>query len=127
MKIGVPTETMPGERRVALIPDSMTALGKSGHELIVESGAGVSAGYPDDAYKAKGATIAADRAGVFGSADAVFQVRGLGANPSTGRADLELMKTGQVIVAMMDPLGEPEAIKELAARNVTAFAMEGQK
>ncbi len=124
MKIGVVKETFPGERRVALIPDSMTALGKAGHELIVESGAGTSAGYPDGAYKAKGATIAADRAKVFGSADAVFQVRGLGANLKAGRADLELMKPGQVIVAMMDPLGEPGAIKDLAARNVTAFAME---
>jgi len=124
MKIGVVKETFPGERRVALIPDSMTALGKAGHELIVESGAGASAGYTDDAYTAKGATIAADRAGVFGSAHAVFQVRGLGANQSAGRADLDLLKPGQVIVAMMDPLGEPGAIQELAARHVTAFAME---
>jgi len=124
MKIGVVKESFPGERRVALIPESMTALGKAGHELLIEAGAGVSAGYPDDAYKAKGATIATDRAAVFGAADAVFQVRGLGANLTAGRADLELMKPGQLVVAMMDPLGEPGAIKDLAARNVTAFAME---
>ncbi len=124
MKIGVPKETFPGECRVALIPDSATALAKAGHEMMVESGAGDAAGYTDEAYQKHGATIAADRASLFGSAEAVFQVRGFGANQAAGRADLELMRPGQIIFASMDPLGEPGAIQELAAKGVTAFALE---
>lgn len=124
MKIGVPRETFPGESRVALIPDSATALAKSGHELMIEAGAGDAAGYTDEAYKKHGATVAADRASLFGSADAIFQVRGFGANQAAGRSDLELMRSGQIIFASMDPLGEPGAIQELAATKVTAFALE---
>jgi len=124
MNIGVPKETFPGERRVALIPDSVTALSKAGHELLIEPGAGLDAGYPDDAYKQKGATIAADRAAVFSAADLIFQVRGLGANLEAGKVDLDLMKDGQVVVAMMDPLSEPKAATDLAEKNVIAFAME---
>ena len=112
MKIGVPNETFPGERRVALIPESANLLTKAGHEVVVESDAGTSAGYPDDAYKAKGATVVTTRAEVFASSEIVFQVRGLGANLEAGRSDLALIKPDQLVVGMMDPLGEPAAIKE---------------
>lgn len=124
MKIGVPTETFPGERRVALIPDSGTVLAKSGHELVVEAGAGVEAGYPDEAYIERGATVVLDRAAVFTAADAIFQVRGYGANRQAGRDDLDLMRSGQILLGMMDPLGEPDAIQELAGKNVVVFALE---
>ncbi len=124
MKIGVPKETFPGERRVALIPDSATALAKAGHEMVIEAGAGNAAGYPDEAYAERGATVVPDRATVFSATDAIFQVRGFGANQAAGRADLELMRSGQIVLAMMDPLGEPGAIQELAAKNVIAFALE---
>jgi len=123
MKIAVPKETLPGERRVALIPDSLTALGKSGHTVLVEAGAGVEAGFLDEQYVAKGGSIAADRADLF-QADVILQVRGYGANLEAGRADLELMRPGQVVIAMMDPLSEPAAVKALAERKVQAFAME---
>jgi len=124
MKIGVPKETFPGERRVALIPDSAAALAKSGHEMVIEVGAGESAGYTDEAYADRGASVVPDRATVFSAADAIFQVRGFGANRAAGRADLDLLRPGQIVLAMMDPLGEPGAIQELAAKNVTAFALE---
>lgn len=124
MKIGVPRETFPNERRVALIPDSVAQLAKVGHEVVVQAGAGAQAGFPDDAYQQKGATVLPDRAAVFGAAEALFQVRGLGANPRAGRSDLELMKADQVLIAMFDPLGSPQAVKELADRGVTAFATE---
>ena len=80
MKIGIPKESSPGERRVALIPDSVAALKKGDHEVMVETGAGLEAGFPDEAYRDKGATIVTDRTEVFGSADLIFQVRGPGAN-----------------------------------------------
>jgi NAD(P) transhydrogenase subunit alpha len=124
MKIGVPKETFPGERRVALIPDSLPPLTKGGHEIRVQSGAGQEAGFIDDAYKAKGGTLVADRAELFQNVDIVLQVRGYGSNLQAGKADLALMKPDQILVGMYDPLGEPGAVKELAEKNIKAFAME---
>ena len=124
MKVGVPKETHAGERRVALVPDSVTMLKKAGHDVLIEAGAGAEAGFGDAAYTDKGAAVATDRSEVFSSADLVLQVRGLGANLPAGRDDLSLMKPGQTVVAMFDPLSEPDSVKELAERKVTAFAME---
>ena len=65
-----------------------------------------------------------DRRRLFSSADVLLQVHGLGANPEAGRADLELMRTAQEVIGFLDPLGAPEAARELAGRGVTAFALE---
>ncbi len=124
MKIGVPTETFPDERRVALIPDSLPALGKQQHTVVVQAGAGEAAGYPNAAYEAKGATILSDRAEVFRTADVIAQVRGYGSNPEAGRADLELIRPDQVLIGMYDPLSAPPLAQELAGRKGTAFALE---
>lgn len=124
MKVGVPTETFPGERRVALIPDAVAMLVKAGHEVAVQGGAGIEAGLPDDLYEAKGAKIVFDRGDLFAQADVIFQVRGLGANAEAGRGDLELMKPGQCIVAQFDPLSNPQAVADLAKKNVLAFSLE---
>lgn len=124
MKIGVPKETFPGERRVALVPDSTAALTKLGHTVVVQTGAGEDAGYTDDAYGQKGATIAGDRGEVFDSADAIVQVRGHGANADAGRADLYLLRPDQVVIGSLDPLSATAEAKELAERNVIAFALE---
>ena len=113
MQIGVPTEQWPGERRVALVPASVPALRKAGLEVLVESGAGERAGFPDAAYHDKGArTVSRDEA--FG-ADVVVQVR---------VGELSSMRSGQVSIGMADPLGRPEIARELASRGVTAFALE---
>ena len=89
MIIGVPKESYPGERRVALVPVVIPALTKAGFEVVVEAGAGTGAGYPDAQYTEKGATIA-DRAGVFAKADIVTQVLCYGSNDVNGEADLPL-------------------------------------
>ena len=124
MKVGVPKETFPGERRVALVPDSVSLLAKEGLDVLVQAGAGGEAGYADHVYEQKGAVVLADRGELFTRADIVLQVRGLGANLKAGRSDLELMRPGQVIVAMFDPLSQPESVKDLAERGVTSFALE---
>jgi len=124
MKIAVAKETYPGEQRVALIPASLTALKKSGGEVCLEAGAGTAAGFLDDAYRAAGAEIVADRRQLFDAADVVLQVRTLGANPDAGRSDLDLVHDGLAIVGSADPLGNPQAAKELADRGVTLFATE---
>ena len=124
MKAGVPKETAPGERRVALIPDSVPALKKMGLEVLVQAGAGVEAGFADAVYQEKGATIVADRAALFESTQIILQVRGLGANPVAGRPDLDLLRDGQVVIGLLEPLSAPNEVGELAARKVLAFSME---
>jgi NAD(P) transhydrogenase subunit alpha len=124
MKIGVPTENFPGERRVALVPASIPLLKKAGLDVLVQHGAGVQAGFTDAAYQEKGAQMVTSRADVFGSADVILRVRLAGAAGDQGRADLALLRPGQFVIGMADPLGAPEAVRELAARNVTAFALE---
>ena len=124
MIVGVPTDTFPGERRVAIIPATVPVLAKAGLEVLLEPGAGTSAGFPDAAYTEKGARLAADRAQVFADAEVILQVRALGANPVEGRQDLVLLRPGQTVIGFSEPLGEPQAARDLAARGVTAFSME---
>lgn len=116
-------ETFPGERRVALVPAVVAGLVKAGMEVRLEAGAGEAAGFPDADYVARGAKIVATREEVF-AADVVFQVRALGANLAAGRNDLALLRSGQVLLAMCDPLGEPKAIAEVAETGATMFALE---
>jgi NAD(P) transhydrogenase subunit alpha len=123
MNIGVPAETFPGEERVALIPSSVPALTKAGFTVRVEAGAGSAAGYPDEEYTAQGAEIVASRADVF-SSDVVAQVRTYGANPEAGRADLDLFRSGQIVIGHADPLSSAERMPEMAAKGVSLFALE---
>ena len=124
MTVGILKETFPGERRVAVIPAGVATLKKAGIAVVVEPGAGTSAGFPDDQYVAQGATVGSSRADVIAQADCLLQVRTPGANPVSGRADAEALRPGQVIVGMADPLGTPEAADYLAAKGVTSFALE---
>ena len=121
--IGVPRETFPGERRVALIPRTSEALGKLGASIIVEQSAGIEAGFPDDQYVARGAKIAS-RAEVFGQADIIVQVRALGANPEAGRADLALLRPGQTLIGFGEPLTSPREVADLAHAGVSFLSME---
>ena len=92
--IGVPKESYPGERRVALVPAVIPNLLKAGFELVIEKGAGVEAGYPDALYVEKGAKILPDRTAIFAAADIIVQVLCYGSNDITGLADLALMRRG---------------------------------
>jgi NAD(P) transhydrogenase subunit alpha len=124
MIVGVPSETFPNERRVALLPSTVPILMKAGLEALIETGAGEAAGLPDDFYVDKGARIAVSREEVFNSAEVILQVRTLGANPEQGRRDLELLKAGQTIIGYSEPLTEVWAAEELAKRDITSFSME---
>lgn len=124
MIVGVPRESFPGERRVALVPVVVPNLTKAGFEVLVEAGAGVGAGYPDTEYLSKGAKIVASRAEVFRSADIVVQVLCYGSNDKTGKADVPLYRTGQVLIGFLRPLGSIETIQEIASKGVTAFSVE---
>ncbi len=124
MIIGVPKETFPFERRVALSASAVPNLVKAGMEVLIEAGAGVSAGYPDPEYTAKGAKIVATRADVFGAADVVLQVLCYGSNDRTGKDDLPLLRSGQVLIGFLRPLGALETVQDIAARGVTSFSVE---
>lgn len=123
MILGVPKETFPGERRVAMVPAALAPLMKKGMEVLVEKGAGLEAGFPDSVFESKGCKMVS-RAEVFSTADAILQVRTLGANTEAGRADLDLFKPDQLVIGMADPLIQAQAARELAGRKVTLFAME---
>ena len=122
LTIGVPRETFPGERRVALVPRTCEALAKLGAAVIVEQSAGAEAGFPDDQYVARGARIGS-RSDAF-QADIVVQVRSLGANPDAGRADLALLRPGQTVIGFGEPLTALQQDADLARTGVSFFAME---
>jgi NAD(P) transhydrogenase subunit alpha len=122
--VGVPKESYPGERRVALVPLVVPNLAKAGLEVVVEAGAGEASGYPDALYVEKGAKIVADRAAVFGAADVVVQVLCYGSNDVTGEADLALMRRGQTLIGFLRPFGSAEIVQQIAAAGVTSFSVE---
>jgi H+-translocating NAD(P) transhydrogenase subunit alpha len=122
--IGVPKESYPGERRVALVPMVLPTLAKGGFEVLVQTGAGQQAGYPDDLYVQKGAKIVSDRASVFGQADIIVQILSYGSNDVTGDADLPLLRRGQILIGFLRPFGDKDVVQRVAATGVTAFSVE---
>lgn len=124
MIVGVPRESFPGERRVALVPAAVPILVKAGLEVAVEAGAGAAAGYPDADYAAKGAKVLPSREEIFRTSDIVTQVLCYGANDRTGQADVPLLRQNQLLIGFLRPLGSRETIQEIARRGVTSFSME---
>jgi len=122
--IGVPKESYPGERRVALVPVVLPTLIKAGFEVVIQAGAGVEAGYPDSHYSDKGARIVADRAGVFGAANIILQVLCYGSNDITGKQDVALFRRDQIVVGFLRPFGAQEVAEDIAHAGVTSFSVE---
>ncbi|HET6304515.1 MAG TPA: Re/Si-specific NAD(P)(+) transhydrogenase subunit alpha [Myxococcota bacterium] len=120
--IAVPKETAPGERRVALVPEVVRALVKDGFQVAVETGAGAAAGFPDALFRDAGASLAPDAAALLASADLVVKVRPPRA--LDGRHEVDLLRPGSILLGFLRPLDEPELAAKLAARGVSAFAME---
>jgi NAD(P) transhydrogenase subunit alpha len=122
--VGVPKESYPGERRVALVPVVIPNLAKAGLEVVIESGAGEAAGYPDALYAEKGARILPDRAAVFSATDIIVQVLCYGSNDLTGKADLPLLRRGQTLIGFLRPMGSAEIVQQIAQAGVTSFSVE---
>jgi NAD(P) transhydrogenase subunit alpha len=114
VRIGVPREVLPGERRVALVPDLVARLSQGGFDVAVERGAGDAASFPDDGYEEAGARLVTD---VWG-ADGVVKVR-----KPTGE-EVSRLREGQVLIGFLEPLTDEEGIERLSAKGVVAFAME---
>jgi proton-translocating NAD(P)+ transhydrogenase subunit alpha len=124
MIVGVPRETYPGERRVALVPAAIPSLLKAGLEVVVEAGAGMAAGYRDEDYVSKGAKLLPGRAELFRIAGVITQVLAVGANDRTGEADLPLLRPDQYLIGFLRPYGKVETLQQLAATGVTSFSIE---
>ena len=123
MKVAALKETIPGERRVALVPSSVAALAKAGLDVLIEAGAGAAAGFADAGYRDKGAQVV-PTAREACEADIVLQVRAVGARGEPAIGDLAQYRRGQVVIGLCDPLGQPQAIRELAGTGITLFALE---
>jgi NAD(P) transhydrogenase subunit alpha len=113
MQLGVPKETVAGERRVALVPDSVARLVKEGHEVRVAPGAGVDAGFPDDLYRAAGASL-----GDAWAADLICKVQK--PNP----AEIARVPEGGALVGLLQAATSADLLRQLAQRRVTAFSLE---
>jgi len=117
MRVAVPRETAPGERRVALVPETVSKLRETGFEVRVERQAGAAAGFPDDLYSEAGAELAGE-SGLFGDAAVVACV----SKPEAGR--VAALARGTVLIGFLQPLTDRDGIEQLREREVTAFAME---
>jgi H+-translocating NAD(P) transhydrogenase subunit alpha len=122
MRIGVPKETAPGERRVALVPDTAKKLIQAGYEVAIEAGAGDAAGYSDPGYREAGAMVESDATALLGSSDLVLKV----GPPATGggRDETDWMRPGAVYLGSLMPLRNHDAVRALAARGITAFSTD---
>ena len=124
MRISVPKETRPGERRVALVPESCKKLVQAGYEVAVEAGAGEPAFFSDQAYRDAGAVIEADAAQLFGTADLLVMVNAPGTGDDGRRDEVRWIKPGTLLLASLMPLRSPAGMQVLAERRVTAFSTD---
>ena len=118
VQLSVVREVAPGERRVALVPEVVKALAKSGTPVAVEAGAGLAAGYPDDGYAAAGATLGADRSAILGNAQIVLKVQ-----PPT-KEEIGAMPPGTVVVAVVNPNRNLDLVRRMREARLTVFALE---
>ncbi len=120
MNISVPKETMPGERRVALVPESCKKLIAAGYAVAIEAGAGEASYFSDDAYRAVGATVESDAASLLSKADFVARVNA----PAANRNEVQSIRQGAFLIGSLMPLRNLDAVRALAAHNVTAFSTD---
>jgi NAD(P) transhydrogenase subunit alpha len=118
MKIGVPREIHEGERRVATTPDVVAQLSKLGFSVAIEAGAGASASYTDEAYAAAGCEIVKSAKDLWKDSDIILKVR------APEGAEAKLLKSGQTLISFLWPAQNPEMLKDLTDRGVTAIAMD---
>ncbi len=123
MRIAVPRETAPAERRVALAPESCKKLIQAGYEICLERAAGQAAGFADDAYREAGARVETDPAALLGSADLVLKVTAP-ALAASGRDEVGWMRPGAIYVGSLMPLRHLDAVRALATRRLTAFSTD---
>ena len=120
----VPKEIVPGETRVAAVPETVKKLIKSGFQVTVQSGAGAGAHISDSEFEEAGATVGSDVASMYGAADVVFKLHPPHHNEQAGKHEADLMKEGAVLVSFLFPYNNTELVEKLRAGKITAFAMD---
>jgi NAD(P) transhydrogenase subunit alpha len=123
MLIGVPREIATGERRVALVPEVVSQLTKAGHRVVVERGAGLRAGFTDEAYRTAGCDLADSAGEIYSTAQMILKVQRPGREEG-GEAELDQMKDGTVLIGLLQPSGDPALFQQLAERRIIACSME---
>ena len=122
MIIGVPTESLPNEHRVAIIPAAVPALIETGLDVLVQKGAGEKASFADAEYQKHGARLAPDRVQLFSSTDVLLKVHNL---TTEGKdSEINMLHAGQTLIGLLNPLGDPTTIEQLAVKGITSFALE---
>jgi H+-translocating NAD(P) transhydrogenase subunit alpha len=124
MLIGVPREIASGERRVAIVPEVIPQLTRAGHQVMVERGAGIRAGFTDDAYRTAGCDLADNIAEVYAAARILLKVQRPGREIESGEAELDMLKPGTVLIGLLQPSADPALFQQLADRQIIACAME---
>jgi H+-translocating NAD(P) transhydrogenase subunit alpha len=123
MLIGVPREIASGERRVALVPEVVSQLTRAGHRVVVERGAGIRAGFTDEAYRSAGCDLADSAEEIYSTAQMILKVQRPG-RADAGEAELDQMKEGSVLIGLLQPSGDPALFQQLAERQIVACSME---
>ncbi|MCB0282606.1 MAG: Re/Si-specific NAD(P)(+) transhydrogenase subunit alpha [Calditrichaeota bacterium] len=123
MKVGIPKEIAPNETRVSVIPGMLNVITKMNHEVIVEKDAGAMAGFSDQQYADQGAKIVASAKELYSEADIVLKVQPPMQHESLGKHESEALKDGAYLVTFLSPASNPDGIKKLKGRKVTAFDM----
>ena len=124
MKIGIPREALEGETRVAVVPGMIATLKKSKHEVFVETGAGERASFTDREYQDAGATIVNDSRELYRASEVVLKFQPPRLHPQAGVHEAELLAEGAALICFMEPHLYPDALRKLAARKITGFAMD---
>lgn len=124
MKVGIPKEVYPGERRVAATPDTATRLQKLGFEVLIESGAGEFANFPDDAYTQAECKIVPDAQTLWTEADIVLKVRPPDMHPDLNKHETELLREGGTLISFIWPAQNQDLLDKLAGRKATVLAMD---
>ena len=117
MKVGVAKETAPGERRVALVPEAIGKLATAGLDILVEQGAGGGSAIPDSAYADAGATVVST-VELYGQSDIILRVQ----KPS--ESEVRIMRKGQAVLGLLQPLIDPKTAQALADQGVTAISLD---
>lgn len=118
MKLAVPKEIAPHERRIALVPETVAKLAKAGNSVVIEAGAGVSAASPDRDYETAGAVIISDTKALWADAAIVLKIQKPAPN------ELELLRAGTALIGTFQPLTNPDLVQKLAQKKVTSFSLD---
>ena len=124
MIVGIPREILPGEKRVALVPEGAEKLIEAGLEVLVQSGAGETAGYSDRRYEEAGAGIEADADSLYARADIILKVREPATDCGDGQAEVDRFRDETALISFLFPGNNPETVKRLEEKNIRSFAME---